>query len=124
MTTLTSAQVGHGRKGPTAVEIDGFRGRLIRAGHHILYSPDHALIHYGGRSTSAVHEEMSVEFYRSQAFFYRKNYGLGKYLLLKLVVAAGLAFWTMRSTRAVLRGRIDGALYRTRLRNYARILLM
>ena len=33
MTTLTTADVGHGRKGPTAVEIDGFRGRLISADH-------------------------------------------------------------------------------------------
>ena len=33
MTTLTTAQVGHGRKGPTVVEIDGFRGRLISADH-------------------------------------------------------------------------------------------
>src|SRR5262245_42188645 len=33
MTTLTTAQVGHGRKGPTIVEIDRFRGRLISAEH-------------------------------------------------------------------------------------------
>jgi GT2 family glycosyltransferase len=98
--------------------------RLIQSGHRILYCPDCALIHYGGRSTSAVHEEMSVEFYRSQAFFYRKNYGLGRYLLLKAIVALGLSSWALRSTAAVVRGRIDGALFRTRLRNYARILLM
>ena len=29
MTTLTTAEVGHGSKEPTVVEIDGFRGRLI-----------------------------------------------------------------------------------------------
>ncbi|HYR27096.1 MAG TPA: FAD-linked oxidase, partial [Thermoanaerobaculia bacterium] len=34
MTTPTSAEVGHGSKGPTVVEIDGFRGRLISADHH------------------------------------------------------------------------------------------
>src|SRR5262245_36005615 len=33
MTTLTTAQVGHGRKGSTVVEIDRFRGRLISADH-------------------------------------------------------------------------------------------
>ncbi len=33
MTTSTTAQVGHGRKGPSVVEIDGFRGRLITADH-------------------------------------------------------------------------------------------
>src|SRR5688500_12230598 len=32
-TTSTSAEVGHGSKDPTAVEIDGFRGRLINADH-------------------------------------------------------------------------------------------
>ena len=33
MTTLTTAEVGHGGKKPTVVEIDGFRGRLISADH-------------------------------------------------------------------------------------------
>ena len=33
MTTLTTAEVDHGSKEPTVVEIDGFRGRLISAAH-------------------------------------------------------------------------------------------
>lgn len=33
MTTPTPAEVGHGSKEPTVVEIDGFRGRLISAYH-------------------------------------------------------------------------------------------
>ena len=33
MTTSTTAEVGHGGKAPTVVEIDGFRGRLISADH-------------------------------------------------------------------------------------------
>ena len=33
MTTSTTAEVGHRGKKPTVVEIDGFRGRLISAGH-------------------------------------------------------------------------------------------
>src|SRR5262245_35493579 len=33
MTTPTTAEVGYGSKEPTVVEIDGFRGRLIRAGY-------------------------------------------------------------------------------------------
>jgi hypothetical protein len=33
MTTPTTATVGHGNKAPTLGEIDGFRGRLISAGH-------------------------------------------------------------------------------------------
>jgi FAD/FMN-containing dehydrogenase len=33
MTTPTPAEVGHGSKQPTVVEIDGFRGRLISADH-------------------------------------------------------------------------------------------
>src|SRR5215813_5135015 len=33
MATSTTAEVGHGRKAPTVVAIDGFRGRLISADH-------------------------------------------------------------------------------------------
>ncbi len=98
--------------------------RLVKAGLGMRYCPDFSLIHYGGRSTSQVHEEMSVQFYRSQALFYRKNYGLTRLILLKAIVALGLGYWALRSTASVVRGRIDGALYRTRLRNYTRIMLV
>ena len=33
MPTPTTAEVGHGNKEPTVVEIDGFRGRLISVDH-------------------------------------------------------------------------------------------
>jgi hypothetical protein len=33
MTTPTTAEVGHRSGAPIVVEIDGFRGQLIRAGH-------------------------------------------------------------------------------------------
>jgi GT2 family glycosyltransferase len=98
--------------------------RLTQSGHAIRYCPDFSVIHYGGRSTSQIQEEMSVEFYRSQARFYRKNYGLVKVVALKAIVMLGLAFWAARSSASFVRGRIGGALLRTRLVNYVRILLM
>src|SRR3546814_12229182 len=33
MTTPTPAEIGHGSREPAVAEIDGFRGRLITAGH-------------------------------------------------------------------------------------------
>jgi len=37
MTTPTTAEVGHGSKEPTVVEIDGFRGRLISADDEVRH---------------------------------------------------------------------------------------
>ena len=49
MTTATTAPVGHRRKEPTVVEIDGFRGRLISADHAdsdiARYDPDNVCQH-------------------------------------------------------------------------------
>jgi N-acetylglucosaminyl-diphospho-decaprenol L-rhamnosyltransferase len=95
--------------------------RLRRAGYRSLYTPAFTVTHHGGRSTAPVQEKMSVAFYRSQAYFYRKNYGLARLALLKAIVFAGVLFWAARSTRGTLRGRISAALYRTRLASYWRI---
>ncbi len=96
--------------------------RLRRAGLKALYVPQFSFVHYGGRSTAQVSEKMSVAFYRSQARFYLKHYGIPKYLALKAVVLVGLAFWLARSCLSFARGRIDWLLLRTRLGGYARIL--
>ena len=49
MTTSTTAEVGHGGKERTVVEIDGFRGRLIGADHAdsdiARYDPDSVCHH-------------------------------------------------------------------------------
>jgi len=97
--------------------------RLKQAGCKALYNPAYSLIHYGGRSTSQATEKMSVAFYRSQAYFYRKHYGLWQFLALKGIVLCGTSFWVARSVRAYLLKKIDAQLLRTRLSGYAKILV-
>lgn len=96
--------------------------RLRRSGQTVLYTPACTVVHHGGRSTAAVHEKMSVAFYCSQSYFYRRHYGLVAYTALKAIVALGLCFWTARSLKNFIQGRIDGALLRTRLSGYLGIL--
>jgi len=50
MTTPTTAEVGHGSKEPTVVEIDGFRGRLKRTAATTSAVPMHRAIRRGRRS--------------------------------------------------------------------------
>ncbi len=97
--------------------------RLTQAGYTTLYTPEISVIHHGERSTSTEHEKMSVEFYRSQAYFYRKHYGVGRVIALKAIVVLGLAFWAARSCVSFMRRRIAWTLLQTRLSNYSRILL-
>ena len=96
--------------------------RLRRAGWQNLFTPDARVVHLGATSTSVVHERMSVEFHRSQAYFYGKHYGLAGYLALKVIVWAGVGYRLARSARAYLRGRISRRLLLERLGGYWEIL--
>lgn len=96
--------------------------RLKHAGQITLYTPEVSIIHYGGRSTAAVPEKMSVAFYRSQSYFYRKHYSVPKFLALKGIVSFGLLFWTSRTCKGLIRRRITWAQFRARLDSYVRIL--
>jgi N-acetylglucosaminyl-diphospho-decaprenol L-rhamnosyltransferase len=96
--------------------------RLRRAGWQNLFTPDARVVHVSAASTSAAPERMSVEFHRSQAYFYRKHYGLPGYAALKVIVWLGTAYRLARSLRAYLRGRIDRPLLVERLGGYWSIL--
>jgi N-acetylglucosaminyl-diphospho-decaprenol L-rhamnosyltransferase len=96
--------------------------RLRRAGWENVYTPTARVVHVSAASTSASRERMSVEFHRSQAYFYRKHHGLLGYAALKAVVWLGIGYRLARSVRAYLRGRIDRALLAERLDGYWRIL--
>lgn len=96
--------------------------RASRAGWEILYTPAATVIHHQAHSTSRQPEKMSVAFHRSQARYYRRYHGLTGYLALKGIVIPGLAFWLARSTRGLLRGRIDRGLWWRRVASYWEIL--
>ena len=96
--------------------------RLHTAGWRNYYLPTARVMHVSAASTSAASEQMSVEFHRSQAIFYRRHRGLQGYAVLKAIVWAGTAYRLARSVRAYLRGRISRDLLRERLVGYWRIL--
>jgi N-acetylglucosaminyl-diphospho-decaprenol L-rhamnosyltransferase len=96
--------------------------RAHRAGWTLLYTPDAVITHLGAHSTGRDPEKSSAQFYRSQAYFYRKNYGVGLYLLLKALTAVGLSYWLARSVFGWLRGRVHTDKLRLRLWSYGQIL--
>lgn len=97
--------------------------RLKRSGHKIVYTPEFSVIHHGQQSTNAVRGKMSVEYYRSQAYFYRKHYGLTKQIALKAIVVLGLLVRIVRLCASLLRGRTTWQMLWTQLDGYGRILL-
>jgi N-acetylglucosaminyl-diphospho-decaprenol L-rhamnosyltransferase len=92
--------------------------RMRAAGWQNWYCPSASAIHLGAHSTSREPERMSAEFYRSQARFYRKHYSLAPYLALKLIKLAGIAYWSARTLRGLLRGRVSLTTLRRRLASY------
>lgn len=96
--------------------------RAQLAGWQLWYTPDAVIMHIGAHATSRQPERSAVLFARSQARFFRKQYGAGWYLLLKLITVAGLLYWLARSLYAGLRQRIDGATLARRCASYWQIL--
>lgn len=60
--------------------------RLRRAGFHLFWIPQAEVVHYGGRSTEQVQAEMFIHLYRSKVLYFRKNHGLPKSILYKLIL--------------------------------------
>lgn len=96
--------------------------RASRAGWELHYTPAATVVHHQAHSTAREPERMSVAFHRSQARYYRRYHGLGGYLALKAIVVPGLAFWLARTTRGLLRGRVDRGLWWRRAVSYWAIL--
>ncbi len=96
--------------------------RVAKAGWEIWYTPSATIMHIGGHSTSKNPERSSTLFARSQAYYYRKNYGWATFILLKLITVAGLAYWSLRTLKDVVRRRIDGAVFKRRVASYWNIL--
>jgi N-acetylglucosaminyl-diphospho-decaprenol L-rhamnosyltransferase len=96
--------------------------RARQAGWQLWQVPAASVLHHGGGTTRHVAEEMSLQFHRSQALFYRKHYGLAGYLLLKAIVGLGIGYRLARSLLATVRRRIGPDLLTTRLRVYRAIL--
>ncbi len=96
--------------------------RAKRAGWKLLYTPSATITHLGAHSTSKNPEKSSAQFYKSQSYFYRKNYGLLKYTALKCITVVGLLFWLARTLKGWLTGKIDAEKLRVRLWSYGEIL--
>ncbi|MEK7808369.1 MAG: glycosyltransferase family 2 protein [Chloroflexota bacterium] len=96
--------------------------RAKKAGWKILYTPDATIIHLGAHSTSKNPELSSVRFYRTQSYFYRKNYGIFKYIALKFITVVGLKFWLARTLKGWVTKKIDNAKLKARVWSYWEIL--
>ncbi len=96
--------------------------RAGRGGWKLLYTPDATITHLGAHSTGRTPEKSSAQFYKSQSYFYRKNYGRLKYAALKCIIVFGLLFWLARTLKGWLSGKIDGEKLKVRLWSYGEIL--
>ena len=70
------------------------------------------------RTAEPLPERMSAEFHRSQARFYRKHYRPAASLALKVLSVLGVGYWTARTLRGALRGRVSTSTVRRRLTSY------
>jgi GT2 family glycosyltransferase len=96
--------------------------RALAAGWQLWQVPAATVVHHSGGTTRRVAEKMSLQFHRSQAYYYRKHHGRAGYLALKAIVGAGVGYRLARSLLATARHRIPPDLLATRMRMYWGIL--
>ena len=92
--------------------------RMKQAGWEIYYTPDAAVIHYGGASTGQIAGPMFVTLHRSRDRFFRKHYGPLYALAARCILILGMAYATWRARRDARAGRIDEETLRRRLATY------
>ena len=97
--------------------------RAKRNGWQLLYTPDATIVHLGSHATSKNPEASSIMFARSQAYFYRKNYGWRHYVVLKTITIVGVSYWLARSINNLIGGTISSTSFKERLKSYLHILL-
>lgn len=75
--------------------------RVKQMGWRVVYIPDARIVHHGGGSTSTNSYRASVEYRRSQLYFYRKHYGKSGLFYLRVYLLCKFAFnycaWTAKN---------------------------
>jgi GT2 family glycosyltransferase len=88
------------------------------AGWKVGYCPSAVVTHFGGQSTkheSAGADRMRVELCRTHVAYFRKHFGGGQALLLRLIYVLALPWNAMMVTQSLLRRRIGMRQYRSTL---------
>jgi N-acetylglucosaminyl-diphospho-decaprenol L-rhamnosyltransferase len=96
--------------------------RVKQSAWQVWYTPSATVMHIGGHTTSKNPERSALLFAQARAYFYRKHYGWGKRLLLKLLTFVGIGYWAARTTWGRLRGRVTAETFARRWQSYAAIL--
>ncbi len=84
--------------------------------------PAAQVLHHAGQSTRQFKASMFVELYRSRARLFSRHYHLGRRLMARLIVAAGMARLALRDAWLAGRGELDAAELAERRSAYAAIL--
>jgi N-acetylglucosaminyl-diphospho-decaprenol L-rhamnosyltransferase len=92
--------------------------RTLAAGWENWYTPAATVVHEGAHSTSREPERMSAIFFQSQSRFWRKHYSRPRQVALKVLSIVGLAVWSGRTLRGLLRGRVSLETARRRFASY------
>ncbi len=64
--------------------------RIKQNGWKVVYSPETVIIHHKGKSTEQLPDNMYVERIRSLLYYFGKNYGLYRTVLLRVIILAGV----------------------------------
>ncbi len=104
-------------------EIDWCK-RIKEAGWEIYCLPRAEIVHFSGQSTRQFAEEMFVALWRSRFRLFRKHYGRGYRIVMRLIVRLGLWYkiWQLRKARR--RGEISPAEMDRKQAAYQRVLAL
>lgn len=61
--------------------------RMKNAGWEVFFTPESEIIHIGGQSSKKIADKRITLLYKGHYRFYRRNYSMWKYLVLRIIVA-------------------------------------
>jgi GT2 family glycosyltransferase len=64
--------------------------RMIKNGYSVMYWPEMVIIHHKSKSVEQFSDKMYVQRIRSLIYFFNKNYGIFRTLLLRVIIFTGV----------------------------------
>ena len=96
--------------------------RIQRAGWHIYWAPQSAVVHYGGQSTQQVAAEMFLRLYEGKVNYFRKNRGQFAATVYKLILLVAATLRLLLSPLAWLAHRERRTHHLTLAGHYRRLI--
>jgi GT2 family glycosyltransferase len=97
--------------------------RIRKNGKRIVFVPQSIVVHYGGKSTQQVAQQMFIRLYESRLRYFRKNHGKSQAMIYRFILIAAAAIRVLFSPFIVFFSRRTRSRYQVLAQYYRELLV-